>query len=1071
MYNKIRDKMSCRSKKVLLVICVALLRHVLLPSDRIQFEVIDTKEGLSQRIVYSIIQDKFGFIWFGTRNGLNRYDGNKIIVHKHQNDNPNSLSNNLIRSISSDSGGNLWIGTWGGGINKYNPETEQFSRFVYNPNGNTGLRDNFIIKLVVDSKDRLWIASQKGLQRYDINNNIFNNYLYSKTNPGSISSDVANTIMEDSSGSIWVGTSNGLNRFDPLINGFIHYMIPPNASNDPYRNQIRTIFEDHLKRLWIGTENGELFYFLRSKESFEPCLLDGKTISSKAHFGTPSCIAEDSYNNIWIGTIYNGLYKYDFVEDRLIHYKNETPTGKSISDNRIKAIFSDQSASLWVGTDTGINKFSPYRIKFMYHPHDSHQSTDNIIRSIFEDGTGTLFVGLEMGLAIQSKGKEKINSRTNNILIKHFAKYKINVIFEDHSKNLWFGTNSGLIEFVRKHNIFKEHTHRDEDLFSIANNSVWAIYEHDENTFLIGTKGGLDLLDKKAGTFKHYTHNPDDVNSLCCNFVHFIFKDSFDELWVGTDDGIDKFDLKKGFFKHYKNHLNDPYSLSNNNVWSIYEDEDKTLWVGSLEGLNKYNKSKDTFYVVSGCKEFSDNQIFGILGDKSGNLWISSDNGLFQYNPKTNAVNKYDNNDGLQSNEFGLRCCFKGNYGELFFGGNSGFNSFFPESVIKNNYIPPIVITEFKLHGKPVRVNGQPRLARSITAIQSIDLSYRENFISFEFAALDFTISSKNKYSYKLEGLETQWSNPSTENSATYTNLPHGKYIFRVKGANHDGKWNENGASIKINIHPPFWLTWWFKSFVYVFIIAFVVALYRIRIKVLKDKIVQQEGKNQIILSQKMKLVGLLAAGATHDLGNLLFTIVSYSRKIALNSRNPEETVKVGKIKTAAEKAIQIVKQILVFSQHGNDKCIMQNISLLTDEVIGILFSLIPKNIDVKVEKENLSLPIDPIKYQQIVLNLILNSVAAMPDGGILNISVAREGTQYICIKVEDTGCGIAEANIKNVFTPHFTTKSKEKGSGLGLFVVKQIVDEYKGEIGIKSILGKGTQIKIYFPKKTIKME
>lgn len=650
--------------------------------------------------------------------------------------------------------------------------------------------------------------------------------------------------------------------------------------------------------------------------------------------------------------------------------------------------------------------------------------------------------------------------------MKYFSKYKINIMFEDHAKNLWFGTNSGLVVFARKHNVFKDYTHRDEDPSSIASNSVWAIYESDDNTVLIGTKGGLDLLDKNAGTFTHYINNPDDANSLCCDFVHFIFKDSFNQLWIGTDDGIDKFDLKKGYFKHYKNQPNNPHSLSNNNVWSIFEDEDKTLWVGSLEGLNKYDKTNDTFYVVGGCKEFSGNQIFGILGDNSGNLWISSDNGLFQYNPRTNAVDKYDKNDGLQSNEFGLRCCLKGSNGELFFGGNGGFNSFFPENVKKNDYIPPVVITEFKLHGKPARVSSRPGISKSITAIQSIDLSYRENFISFEFAALDFTISSKNKYSYKLEGLETQWHIPSTENSATYTNLPHGKYIFRVKGANHDGIWNESGAVIKINIHPPFWLTWWFKSFVYVFFIAFIVALYRIRIKALKDKLVQQEGKKQIILSQKMKLVGLLAAGATHDLGNLLFSIVRYSRKIALNSRNPEDGAKIGKIETAAEKAIQIVKHILLFSQLGNEKCVMQNISLLTDEAIAILLPLIPKSISVKLEKDNLSMPIDPIKYQQVIMNLILNSVDAMPDGGNLNVSIARDGTRNVCIKVDDSGCGIAEANIKNIFTPYFTTKSKEKGSGLGLFVVKQIVDEYNGEIEIKSILGKGTQIKICFPQK-----
>ncbi len=1034
----------------------------------IKFEHITQKHGLSQHIVYSIIQDKFGFLWFGTRNGLNKYDGYKFIVYTHKKNKQNSLSNNVIRSICTDNSGNLWIGTWGGGINKFDIETEQFTSFIHNPKNKNSLSDNFILKLYMDSQNRLWILSKKGLEKFNIESQQFHNFRHNPQIYKSISSNTVYSILEDNYKTIWIGTSNGLNEFKNDKIGFRQYKVKSQHLNSNVDNHIYSLFKDNLNRLWIGNKKGAIYIFSIKEKKFKMIDLSINSNIKKLNLGIINCFYQDQFNNIWVGTIFQGMIKINLKKNKLIHYKNDPTDQSSISDNRIKSIYMDNSASLWIGTDTGINKFSPYKTKFNHYRFNqinSGRPIDNRIRSIIEDCNNIIWLGTESGLVrfdrINNKYSRYIPDVLNQKNKKHFL---INTMLEDMSKTLWLGSNSGLIGFKKKRRPYI-YLSALQQISKIITDKVWAIHEYNKETLLIGTKNGLIKFNKKTGKTSPFFQNIKDSCTVYSRFVHIIYRDSFGKIWLGTDSGVDRYDITENHFKHYQHNPQKKESLSNNNIWTIYEDKDKTLWVGTLEGLNKYNRNDDHFILIVGKPDFSNRAIYGILGDEKNNLWISTDNGLFKFNTKTESSDKYDINDGLQNNEFGLGSCFKNNQGEMFFAGSNGFNAFFPDKVIDNPYIPQIVITDFKIHGQSIKAGEKSFLKRTISATKSIILSYKENNISFEFAALDFTITSKNQYSFILEGFDKKWNFVGTDRQATYTNLSYGNYIFRVKGSNNDKIWNNKGVELKINITPPFWFTWWFKAFIFTVLIFIILGLYLIRINSIKKRILLKEKSKQLVIAQKMKLVGLLAAGATHDLSNLLFTIISYSRKLESENINSKEVIKISKVKSAAEKAIQIVKQITAFSRPNNIRHTSQDLSILIDDIINILKELIPYNIVVKwkPEKKKFLFVIDPIKFQQIILNLILNAVEAMPDGGELRISMKKNKTD-ISVIIQDTGYGIDETNIKKIFTPQFTTKLKENGSGLGLFVVNQIVNEYNGQIEVKSSIGKGTIFKIYFP-------
>ncbi|MGQ4650070.1 two-component regulator propeller domain-containing protein [Lyngbya aestuarii] len=789
----------------------------------IQFEHITVDQGLSQSSGLCILQDAQGFMWFGTQTGLNRYDGYKFTVYKYDKLDLHSLSDNWISAIYEDQFGILWVGTDGGGLNKFNRETEQFTGYIYEPDNPNSLGANRVLSIYEDQFGTLWVGTDGGgLNKFNRETEQFTRYTNNSNDPDSLSNDSVSSIYEDQSGTLWLGTrGGGVNKFDRETDKFSHYQHNPNDSNSLSNDQVLSIYEDHSGLLWIGTNGGGLNKFERETGQFTHYKHDPKNPNSLSH-DTVSSIVEDRFGNLWLGTSswYGNSYgtaldKFDPKKGQFIHYTHDPINPNSLNDNTVPYVYKDNSEILWIGTGFGgINKLDTKDKKFKHYksdPDNPNSLASNHIFSIYEDQSGIIWIGTEGG------GLNKFDRKTEK-----FTNYKhdpanpnslsgstIWSVYEDRSGMLWIGSQEeGLNKFNRQTGKFTHYKNNPDNLNSLSDDTVTSIYEDHLGTFWIGTfKGGLNKLDRQTGKFTHYQNDPNDPNSLSDNTVWSIYEDKSGTLWIGGygKGGLNKFNRETGKFTRYKHDPNNPNSLSYDRITSIYEYPTGTLWIGTQGGgLNKFNKSTEQFANYTEKNGLPNNSVIGILGDNQGNLWLSTEKGLSKFNPQTEKFRNYDVSDGLQGTEFdGVKAYFKSETGEMFFGGYNGFNAFYPQQVKDNPHIPPIVITDFKIFEKDVNLD------KSISETQEIQLSHKDDFFSFQFSALDYTNPDKNQYAYKLEGFDKGWIYSGTRRYASYTNLDGGTYVFRVKGSNNDGVWNEEGTSLKIIIAPPPWKTWW----------------------------------------------------------------------------------------------------------------------------------------------------------------------------------------------------------------------------------------------------------------------
>ncbi len=836
------NKFICLTILYILSVSVSLYGQ----DHNIRFEHISLEQGLSQVTVNCILQDRQGFMWFGTQDGLNKYDGYKFTVYHYDPENNASLSNNFIWSIQEDARGNLWIGTCSGGLNKFDPKTETFTSYQHQADNPQSLSNNFVWSVFEDSRGSLWIGTHGGgLNRFDRRTETFTRYMHQPDNPQGLSHNSVYSIFEDTGGSLWIGTlGGGLSKFDRKAEIFTRYQHQADNPQSLSSNFVQSIFEDTGGSLWIGTRGG-LNKFDRKTETFIRYQHQANNPKSLSHNRVCS-IVEDTGDNLWIGTYGGGLNKFDRKTETFSHSQHQTDNPQSLSSNFVQSIIKDAGGNLWIGTyGSGINKFDRMADIFPRYQHqvDNPQSlSNNVVWSIIEDSEGSLWIGTNGG------GLNKFDRKTETFTrYQHQAdnpqSLSNNVVWsiiEDSEGSLWVGTEDGLNKFDRKADIFTCYQHQANNPQSLSNNFVFSIFEDTGSNLWIGTYGGgLNKFDRKTETFTRYQHQADNPQSLSHNAVFSIFEDAGNNLWIGTNGGgLNKFDRKAEIFTRYRHQADNPQSISNNFVFSIFEDSKGNLWSGTRGGLNKFDRKAETFSYYRKKDGLPNDVVSGILEDDKGCLWLSTNNGISKFNPKTKMFTNYNKKDGLQSNEFNSGAYYKDRTGRMYFGGINGFNEFYPDSVKDNTYIPPVVITDFLLFNKPVEVaktgikSDKFQLQQHIGFTKEITLDYTDYIFAFEFSALNYRQSEKNKFAYKLEGLDKDWMETDyLHRRATYTNLPHGEYIFRVKASNDDGVWNEQGASIKINILPPFWKTWWFRTLAALLIMILAYTIYKLRIR------------------------------------------------------------------------------------------------------------------------------------------------------------------------------------------------------------------------------------------------
>jgi serine phosphatase RsbU (regulator of sigma subunit)/ligand-binding sensor domain-containing protein len=825
----------------------------------IVFEQIFLEQGLSQSIVQCILQDKEGFMWFGTEDGLNRYDGYHFTVIKHDPKNANSLSYNNITSICEDSKGIIWIGTFHGGLNKYDPYKGQFTRFQNDPLDETSLSHDNINAIYEDKSGTLWIGTDDGLNRVipAHKEGLTDKFLCFRNdpdNPNSLSHNTIQSIYQDSRGVIWIGSDGGLNalQWSEQNDSNITVTAYRNERDDPHslsNDVVRSIYEDHSGVLWIGT-NGGLNRLVDARQAdsqikFKRYLYNEYNGNSLSH-NEVYTILEDRSGVLWIGTNGGGLNVFDRINQRFISLRHDPEDPNTLSYNEVRDIYEDRSGLLWIGTyGGGIDKINRNKKKFKRYSRnlrDPNSLSEDIVWCIYEDKAGILWIGTHGG------GLNRYDRKSNKW--KHFRHIPddpsslshniVRVVYEDHSGRFWIGTHGGGVNlFDPATEKFRTYKNEPDNFNSISHDQIRTIYQDRSGVVWIGTYGGgLNKLqsgssDNSAPTFLHYRHAPFDSNSISHDIVRVVFEDKFGGFWIGTEGGgLNKLDRETGKFKHYRSNPDDPRSLSNDYIFSIHEDRFGMLWISTWGGgLNKFDRNSETFRYYTEADGMPDDAIYGMLEDDQGNLWLSTNNGLCRFDPKLESFRNYDRDDGLQSNEFNGGSFFKSASGEMFFGGISGFNSFYPSEIKDNPYIAPIVITSFS------KLNQEVKFDKPISALDEIRLSHKDYFFSIEFAALDYTIPVKNRYAYKMEGLDDEWIITGTKKRfATYTTLAPGSYLFRVMGSNNDGIWNEDGVSLRIIINPAFWQTWWFQTLMILVFITIAIELYRRRMKNIKMK-------------------------------------------------------------------------------------------------------------------------------------------------------------------------------------------------------------------------------------------
>jgi signal transduction histidine kinase/streptogramin lyase len=816
------------------LLCLAVLACLRFPcaahahAGALRFDALTVEDGLSQNVVLAILQDRQGFMWFGTEDGLNRYDGYQFSVLKHDPDDPTTLSDDFISVIYEDREGDLWVGTRSG-LDRFDRTTRAFSHTLHDPQDPDSLGGKWVTALCEDRKGTLWVGTDGGLDRLDRATGDLVHYRHDPDDPTTLSGGQVNAIYEDRSGALWVGTDAGLDRFLGDTEGFDRYQHDAGDPQSLSGKQVSEILEDGYGVLWVGTEDGGLNEMDRSAGTFTRHQHDPDAPGSLIH-DRVRALLEDSTGRLWVGT-QNGLDLYDREHDLFVHYQHSASNPRSLSGNAVWAIFEDQAGVLWFGTyGGGLSKHNQTTEQFALYEHNldaPNSLSDNMVWSISEDGGGALWVGTFNG------GLNRLDRESDAFTAyRHdpqdptsLSSDDVRAILEDSEGTLWVGTGQGLDRLDRASGAFVHHRHDPRDPGSLSGDRVVVLCEDRLGNLWVGTRtGGLNRLDRSTGTFVRYQHDPLDPSTLSDDRVWALYGDSTGALWVGTLGGVNVWDPASDRFTLYLHDPDDAQSLSNDAAFSFYEDPSGAMWIGTWGGgLNRFDRATQAFTRYTEKDGLANDVIYGIEVDSQGRLWMSTNRGLSRFDPRTEAFQNYDASDGLQDNEFNVGAHFRSDGGEMFFGGIRGFNAFRPEEVTGHLHVPPVVITAFSTFNEVTRTDLSPD--------ERIQLSYTDNFISFEFAALDYAAPTKNQYAYMLEGQDQDWVHAGTRRHADYTNLRGGDYVFRVRGSNSDGVWNEEGISVRITVTPPVWERWWFRAGIALALLGSVAGGYWVRVR------------------------------------------------------------------------------------------------------------------------------------------------------------------------------------------------------------------------------------------------
>ena len=1039
--------------------------------NELSFDSFSQEDGLPNNQIQCIYQDQKGWMWFGTSQGLSRFDGYQFVNYLNSPNDSSGFIGNLVRVICEDRKGNLLIGTENGALNVYNRDLENF----YHPYQNDPFfksRAISINDIKEDEKGNLWLGTSVNLIMIDTLGVVHPVSSETDKDPNSFWSDFVRVIQFDNSGKLWAGTNEGVFIYDPETKKIDH-LILPFTNNDT--DEIWEIFLDTDGNIWIGTYTNGAFIVDPVNRSVKKVLLDKRYERTE----TVRTISMGTFGNYWLGTR-GGLFIYDKTKGVTGFYRHDDREKTSLINSSILDVLHDKRGETWIGTRGGLNLLA--KSKQHFHSFGSHPSDDKFLNSSIVYG-----------------------------------------FWIDNQENIWIATEDGGV------NIYHPKTETFTYLMADANNPntvsrncIKAFLDDKKGNLWIGTfLGGIDVLNLETGKFSHYRNDPSNPNSLSDNRVWNFLLDNEGYIWVGTSSGIDRFDPNTKTFKPIPQltgieQVNWIEMDSYNNIWigttdeiiiynprsknikrfversrSFIEDSKGRYWVATLDrGIVQYSSIDGPIRYFNADDGLSNNQALSILEDDAHYLWIGTSNGLSKFNPETNVFQNFTNKDGLRNNQFMYGAAYKSKNGDLLFGGISGFNIFNPSELKNGDNQVPLILTDLKIFNKKVEISQAKKsiLKKSISETEHLIFNYHQNVFTLEFAALNYVNSSNNLYSYYLEGFDKEWNEPSSSRTATYTNLNPDEYIFHVKriipGASDTG----NELKVLITILPPYWKTRWFRIIVLFVIGALIYLLVQFFLN--REKI-----KNELIIermkARKLHELDMLKlrffTNISHEIRTPLTLILAPLEKLISQKMPPEEVQSHLDIMYRNAKHLdRLINQLLDFRklESGNLK-----LELLQGDIVGFVYGVVhsfdsyaeEKGIQLKFNtlKKRLLARFDADKIEKILNNLLSNAFKFTSKGGKISVNLSlvfdsgeddisndNVDKEYIEISVRDTGQGISQSNTSKVFNRFFQANEQivQTGTGIGLAFVKELVSLHKGKIFVESKPGKGSKFTFRIP-------
>ena len=1043
----------------------------LLPPKTIDFERLTSKDGLASLVIYDIVQDKHGFLWFATGNGLSRYDGYTFKNYLPDKDNPNAIGSGSAIRLYKDCQDRLWVAVIGKGLFRYDEKKDHFIVYQHDPDNPHSLSSNNPYSMVEDDRGFLWITTiDAGLNRYDEKNNRFIHYRHDPDHPDSIPSDKLFAIYFDSHGLLWIGTAEkGAIRYDRKQGRFTRCL-----ENLP---QEVWFMEDRVGDIWISGFGG-LSRYIRKEDKTITYQHDPQDPWSISHSHVVKTY-EDQHGILWITTWGGGLNVYDRENDRFIHYRNQADNTRSLSSNNTWGIYEDASGVLWVGTyGAGINKYDRKTERFTrtrHNPADPHSLPHNLVKSVYEDYYGYLWLGtLGGGLnRYDPENKTFTTYRHDPDNPKSISNDYIWMITEDQAHDLWIATENGLNRYDREADRFVHYRHDPDDPDSLAENVVRAVHIDQQNTLWVGMHlAGIDRYEREQDQFVHYP--------IAGFLFGVLYEDRFGNLWCGNFQGLYRYDRENDTFYSVKSDPEDPASAIRNAIISFNEDAKGNIWIGTTTGLVKFDQAKGVVAHYTVKDGLADDAIAGILTDDSGTLWVSSAKGLSAFRPKENTIRNYE------IDSFHRGAYYKNRRGELFFGAVHGLIRFFPEKIIDNPHPPPVALTSFK------KFNHEFPLDVPLSELNTLNLSYEDKFFSFEFAALDYSNPDKNQYKYRLEGFNQDWIEvDSSRRLASYTNLNGGDYVFRVIGSNNEGLWNEEGVAIKIHIEPPFWDTSWFRGLTATLVIVSLFGGFRWRVKAIETQREHLEkqvtdrtrdlktSNDQLLIAKEEAEAANLAkstflANMSHELRTPLNAILGYtqimSRGSGIKATNWNEGLAV--IHESGEHLLTLISDILDLAKVETGRIELSPIKTHFPNFLKGLEGIVRTRAESKSLLFAMETPsdlpegiwVDEVRLRQVLLNLLNNAVKYTREGSvILRVNTQQEESTEqwkIRFEVADSGIGISPEDQTRIFNPFEQLNTGNDligGTGLGLAISRDLVNLMGGTLEVQSELGKGS--------------